>query len=222
MPSCVLNVHQLELRLLAQLLVERGERFVEQQYFRLLDQRPRKRHALALATRELVRLALAKIAELHKLEHVIDSFCDLANLSRVLAQPVCDVLLDIHVREDRVRLKHHVDRTLVRRQRRDVDAVDFDRAAGRRFETRHHSQQGRLTTTGAPEYGEQFTLANIRSTSSTATKSPKCLLTPLMRMKSKFSRSRQCPLARYQMPLFARANARVRGRSRFGSTVFIG
>ena len=58
----LLDVHDLELRLLAQLLVERAERLVEQQQLRLLGERAGERHALALAARELMRLALARAA----------------------------------------------------------------------------------------------------------------------------------------------------------------
>ena len=48
---------QLELRMLAQFAIEGAERLIEQQQFRPLHQCPRQRHALALAARELVRLA---------------------------------------------------------------------------------------------------------------------------------------------------------------------
>ena len=54
----LLQLHQLELRLVAQLLVERGERLVEQQHLRPLGERARERDALALAAGELVRLAV--------------------------------------------------------------------------------------------------------------------------------------------------------------------
>ena len=56
--QALLDVEQLELRVLAQLLVERGQRLVEQQQLRPLHQRARQRDALALAAGELVRLAL--------------------------------------------------------------------------------------------------------------------------------------------------------------------
>ena len=49
---------QLELRMLAQLAIERAQRLIEQQQLRPLDQRARQRHALALAAGELMRLAL--------------------------------------------------------------------------------------------------------------------------------------------------------------------
>ena len=56
----LLDLHQLELGLLAQLLVERAERLVEQQELRPLGEGAGQRDALALAARELVRLALRR------------------------------------------------------------------------------------------------------------------------------------------------------------------
>ena len=68
-----LKLHQLELGFAAQLLVERRQRLVEQQHARPLDQRPRQRHALALAAGKLMRLAAAEIFELEHREHVGDA-----------------------------------------------------------------------------------------------------------------------------------------------------
>ena len=58
-----LQLHQLELRLAAQLFVERGKRFIEQQNARTFDQRTSKRDALALAAGEVLRLALGESLE---------------------------------------------------------------------------------------------------------------------------------------------------------------
>ena len=57
MPTRCLNFHQLELGLLAELLVERGQRLVEQQQLGPLDQAAGERHPLALAAGKLMRLA---------------------------------------------------------------------------------------------------------------------------------------------------------------------
>ena len=57
----LLQVDELELHLLAQLGVERGERLVEQQELRAVDQRARDRDALLLAAGELVRKARRRI-----------------------------------------------------------------------------------------------------------------------------------------------------------------
>ena len=46
----ILNVHEFELCVFTQFLVECGQWFVEQQYLRSLDQRASERDALSLAT----------------------------------------------------------------------------------------------------------------------------------------------------------------------------
>ena len=71
-----LQVGQLELGLLAQLLVERPERLVEQQHLGLLGERAGKRDALALAAGKLVRLALGERRQLDQLQHLVDAHVD--------------------------------------------------------------------------------------------------------------------------------------------------
>ena len=58
----LLDALQLDLHLLAELEVEGAERLVEQQHARTVDERARERDALALAARELRRLARAELA----------------------------------------------------------------------------------------------------------------------------------------------------------------
>ncbi len=66
---------QLDLHLFAQLQVERAERLVEQQHLRLVDQRARQRHALALAARELRRPPVADAGQLDQLEQFVGAPC---------------------------------------------------------------------------------------------------------------------------------------------------
>ena len=68
----------------AHLRVERAERLVEQQDLRLDGQRARERHPLALAARQLGRVALAEAVQLHQRQQLVDlaaplSFGDLAD-----------------------------------------------------------------------------------------------------------------------------------------------
>ena len=51
--------------------VERAERLVEQQHARLDRERAGERHALALAARELRRVALVEAAEADELEQLV-------------------------------------------------------------------------------------------------------------------------------------------------------
>ena len=58
-------------QLLPHLGVERAERLVEQQHLRLDGERARERDALPLAARELRRIAVAEVVELHELQQVV-------------------------------------------------------------------------------------------------------------------------------------------------------
>ena len=68
----LLQAAQLDLHLLAQHLVERAERLVEQQHGRLDDDRARERDALLLSAGQLPRIAVGKRAELDELERLVD------------------------------------------------------------------------------------------------------------------------------------------------------
>ena len=58
-----LNIHQFELRVLPQLLVERAQRFIQQQQLRRLGQRSRQRDPLPLTAGNLVRFALGELVQ---------------------------------------------------------------------------------------------------------------------------------------------------------------
>ena len=72
-----LQLHQFELGAFAQLLVERGQRLVEQQHLRAARQRARQRHALFLAAGELIGLSLLQALELDQRDHLGDAGIDL-------------------------------------------------------------------------------------------------------------------------------------------------
>ena len=135
-----LDVDQLELGAFAQPLVERAERFIQQQQLGLLCQRARQSHALALAAGQLVRLALPQLRHLHQFQHLLHSIADFAGGHAILLEAEGDVLRHAHVREQRIALEHHVHRALVRRQFGDVDAVDQHAAAIRVFESGKDAQ----------------------------------------------------------------------------------
>ena len=154
------DVDQLELGLLAQFLVQRAQRLVQQQQLGLLGQAARQRHALLLAARELVRLALGIGCELHQGEHLVGALLDLGLGQALALQTEGHVLPDVQVREQRIALEHHVDRPLVRRQSGDVLTTQKDATLGRCLETRQHAQQGRLATAGRTQQGKDLAFAD--------------------------------------------------------------
>ena len=90
---------QFVLGFLAQLLVERPQRFIEQQQFGALRQSAGKRNALALAARKLMGLAAAEVLqprEFQKLGHAVG---DLVPGQSLALEAIGDVVFHRHVRE---------------------------------------------------------------------------------------------------------------------------
>ena len=128
-----------------QLRVERAQRLVQQQHRRLEDQRPRQGDALLLPAGHLVGAAAGVLGEPHQLERL--GHARVAGLPvEVLAPPqaVRDVLLHVEVREERIALEDGVDRALVGRALRHVDAVEEDPAIRGLLEPAEHAQRGGL------------------------------------------------------------------------------
>ncbi|MNQ45615.1 hypothetical protein D3C85_594000 [compost metagenome] len=136
------DLHQFQLHLRAQFLVQGAHGLVEQQQLRTLGQGPGQGHALALATGQLVRLAPGELGHLHQLEHLVDARIDFSGWQPVLFKSEGDVLRNSHMREERIGLEHHVDRALVGGHVGDVDAIEEDASLGRPLEAREHPQQG--------------------------------------------------------------------------------
>ena len=146
-----LDADQLASGFVAQFAVERGQRLVEQQQLGHLGERPRQRHALALAAGKLVWPPLRVIRHLDQSQHLIDARVAAATVHPLLAQAKGNVGGDVQVREQRIGLKHHVDRPRIGRQCGDIDAVDDDPAAVGRLQPGDYPQQGRLAAARRPE-----------------------------------------------------------------------
>ena len=70
MPDLLLDALELDLHLLAELLVERSERFVQEEDARVHHQRPRQRDTLLLAAGEHRGAVLLAPRELHQLQRL--------------------------------------------------------------------------------------------------------------------------------------------------------
>jgi hypothetical protein len=101
-------------QLRADLRVERAERLVEQEHARLHRQRAGERHALALAARELVGVALVVAGEPDDAEQLVDR-ASISPSALADRQPERDVVAHGHVLERRVVLEHEADVAPLRR-----------------------------------------------------------------------------------------------------------
>lgn len=109
-----------------------------------------------------MRLALGVLGHVHQLEHLLHAGIDLGLGHLVLLQAKGDVLRHGHVREQCIRLEHHVDRPLVGRHVGDVDAIEEDSPFGRALEAGQHAQQGRFARTGATQQGKDLAFADFQ------------------------------------------------------------
>ncbi len=153
-----LDALELDLHRLAQLEVQRPERLVEQQGPRSVDQRAGHRDPLLLATRQFPRPAPLPTGEVHDLEHLPNPAPDLRTGHALALESERDILVDVHVREECVRLEHHVHVAPVRWHAGDVDAAEVDRPGRGLLEAGDHPHRRRLAAAGRAEHREELAL----------------------------------------------------------------
>jgi hypothetical protein len=158
----VLKIHELELGLLAELLVEGRKGFVEQEHLRPLGECTSERDALALPARELLGVASGELLQLDEPQHFVDPGGDLPAGQPILPQAEGDVPLDAHVREQRIGLEHHVDRTAVGRHAGEVLVRKDDAPVRRLLEPREDAHERRLSAAGRAEKTEEFAVEDIK------------------------------------------------------------
>ena len=152
-----LNAH-----LLAQFRIEIGQRFVEQENLRLVDQCPRQRNPLLLAAGKLRRAALGESAETDDFKRMRDPLADGFIRFAADTQRESHVLEDRQMGPDRVGLKHHAQLALFRRQivstRGNCDGFTgykYFTGIGL-FQTGHQTQRCRLPTTRRTQQRENL------------------------------------------------------------------
>ena len=105
------------------------------------------------------------------------------------------------MREQRIALEHHIDRTPMRRHRREIDAVEQDAAGARPLEAGDQSQQRGLAAAGGSEQRKKLARDRCRATAGRRRRSsPKRLLRPSMRNSGCKVRSAQGAKPRFAKP----------------------
>ena len=75
-PDLAMNALELDLHLLAQVLVERAQRLVEQEHVGVEHEAARQRHPLLLAAGQLARIAVGEPAQADQVEHALGARLD--------------------------------------------------------------------------------------------------------------------------------------------------
>ncbi len=152
---------QLDLHVLAQLLVERPQRLVHQYQLGFEHQGPRQGHALLLPPRQLGRQPVGHAVQPHHRECARDLGGTGRGGHLAHGQRIGHVLAHRHVREQRVVLEHHAEIALVRRRPRDRPAIQQDLAGRRRFEAGQHHQGGRLAGARGAQQREELAAPDV-------------------------------------------------------------
>ena len=112
-------------------LVERGERFVEQEEPGAGGQRPGQRDALGLAAGELGGFAVREMADAEPVEPVLGAAAGLGARDAMGAQPVGGVAQGAQMREEGAVLGDPGDTAAVRGERGDVGVAEAECRRGR-------------------------------------------------------------------------------------------
>ena len=165
-PELELDAADLLAQLDAHLRVERRERLVEQQHPRLDRERARERDALLHAARELVRIAVAGVAEADELEQLADPAaprrpCRLPRIFRPNSTFWRAVMFGkrLYAWKTMPMSRWFGD------DARHVLAVDDDRGPRRAVEAGDEPQRRRLAAAGRPEQREELALRRARGRS---------------------------------------------------------
>ncbi len=147
-----MQLGDLDAHLDAQAGVEVGERLVEQEDARVADDGAADGDALALAAGELLGLAVEQVGDLQDAGRVLDPRLGGLGVDLRQLEAEAHVVVDGHVRVERVGLEHHRDAALGRRQVVDDLVADQQLARGDVLEPGDQAQQGGLAAArGADE-----------------------------------------------------------------------
>ena len=142
--------------------VKVGERFIEQEQFRVAHHRPAHGDTLPLAARKLRRPSRRERVEVQQGGGGGHAQPDRLGRHAAKAQAEGHILLNRHVRIERVALEYHRDVPVHGRHVVDPKAVNQDVAARCLLKTGDHAQQRGLATAGWSDEGDELVLRNIK------------------------------------------------------------
>ena len=151
----------LDLHLLAQILVERAQRLVEQEHIRIENEAARERDTLLLTAGQLARIPVGKAAEPHEIKHLVDARLHVPLGEAAHLQGKDHVLRRRHMREQRVVLEHDTDIALIGLAECEIVSSELDDPACRILESGNHQQRRRLAGAARPQECDEFSALDI-------------------------------------------------------------
>src|ERR1700739_1637727 len=128
----------------------------------MADDGTAERHALALPAPKLPGFASEIIANAENIGRLVDALADRAALDFPHFQAEGHVVVDAHVRIERVILKHHGDVAVHGRQFVHHGIADEHLTRANGFETRHHAQRRGLAAARRTYQNNEFLIADFK------------------------------------------------------------
>jgi hypothetical protein len=161
--KAVLQLDDLGARLHAQLCVEVRQRLVHEVDRRLPDDGASHRHALALATRQVLGLAIEERREVEDARRLANPTRPLLLRHPMLLEREAHVLRHRELRVQRVVLEDHGDVAVPGPDVADVAIADVYRAGVERFEAGQHAQRRRLARPRRAHEDEQLAVSDLEA-----------------------------------------------------------
>ena len=161
-PEVALHAAELLPHLHPKLLIEGGQRLVQQQHLGAGDRRARQRDALLLATRELPRQPVGQFRQSDLFDHGVGGLASVQRRYAPHPQREGDVVADIEMRKQGVGLEHHRGATLDRCEAYDLLAANEDLAVGGILMTGDHAQDRRLAAAGRAQEAAIGAVRNLQ------------------------------------------------------------
>ena len=152
---------QLALHFQAQICVERGERFIQQQQTGPVDQRPGQRHTLLLPAADLPGKVFGEAFHADFFQRLVDPRGHLCAGTTAHAQAVGHVVKDAHVGKKRVALEDGMDGTAMGRHGIEALVLEQYVAGGRLFKTRQNAQQRGLAGAALAQQSKKLALLYV-------------------------------------------------------------
>jgi hypothetical protein len=153
---------QLDAHLHPQLGIEVRQRLVEQEHAGVAHDGAAQRHALTLPAGKLARLALQQFADGEDVGRVPHALVDLGLFEFAHLEAERHVVVDAHMRVERVILEYHGDVAVHRRQCIDHVAVDGDIAGADRLKPGNHPERRGLAAAGRSDEHHELLVADLQ------------------------------------------------------------
>ncbi len=149
-------------QLLADLRVQCAERFIQQQYLRLVRQGARHGHPLLLTAGKLRRKTIVHAFERHQFQQLLPAGAPFRRAHAPHPQRELDVLGHGEVAEQRIVLEHEADAALARTHARDVLAMQRDGAVVYIGEAGDGAQQRALAAAAGTQQNEELAFGDLQ------------------------------------------------------------